>query len=450
MEEKVNNRIAYFYDDAVGNYFYASGHPMKPHRIKMAHNLIMAYDLHKYMRCLTPIRASESDLMRFHSRNYIHFLKSAEFATQDNGSLDDGSFDKYNVGDDSPVFDGLFEFCQISAGGSMSAARELTSGKADISINWAGGLHHAKKAEASGFCYVADCVLGILELLERYDRVMYIDIDIHHGDGVEEAFYTTDRVLTVSFHKYGNNYFPGSGDLKDVGIGRGKNYAVNIPLKDGITDEFYETIFQKVITHLINWYRPQAIMLQCGSDSLTGDRLGCFNLSIKGHSKCVKFVKNFGIPMLVCGGGGYTVRNVARCWCYETAVVLGLEDTVDNEIPPNEYQAYFAPKYHLHLIPSKMTNMNKWEDLENIYKSIVENLRHLPCAPNIQICADNPDKLLDLDENENEHDLVDDGLDDLYISDKIRFVDDRKDINFYSRPRPPMKKANSHDFYEDE
>lgn len=106
-------------------------------------------------------------------------------------------------------------------------------------MNWAGGLHHAKKSEASGFCYVNDIVLAILELLKYHQRVLYIDIDIHHGDGVEEAFYTTDRVMTVSFHKYGE-YFPGTGDLRDIGAGRGKYYSLNFPLRDGIDDQCYE------------------------------------------------------------------------------------------------------------------------------------------------------------------------------------------------------------------
>ena len=108
---------------------------------------------------------------------------------------------------------GLYEFCQLSAGGSVASAVKLNKQAADIAINWAGGLHHAKKSEASGFCYVNDIVLAILELLKYHQRVLYIDIDIHHGDGVEEAFYTTDRVMTVSFHKYGE-YFPGTGDLR--------------------------------------------------------------------------------------------------------------------------------------------------------------------------------------------------------------------------------------------
>lgn len=107
----------------------------------------------------------------------------------------------------------MYEFCQLSAGGSVAAAVKLNKQSADICINWGGGLHHAKKSEASGFCYVNDIVLGILELLKYHQRVLYIDIDVHHGDGVEEAFYTTDRVMTVSFHKYGE-YFPGTGDLR--------------------------------------------------------------------------------------------------------------------------------------------------------------------------------------------------------------------------------------------
>ena len=128
---------------------------------------------------------------------------------------------------------------------NSAAAKRITSGAADIAINWAGGLHHAKKAEASGFCYVNDIVLGILELLRVYPRVLYIDIDCHHGDGVEEAFYSTNRVLTCSFHKDGA-YFPGTGQLKDRGSGAGFGYAVNVPLKDGLSDQAFHTVFNPV------------------------------------------------------------------------------------------------------------------------------------------------------------------------------------------------------------
>ena len=220
------------------------------------------------------------------------------------------------------------------------ACTELASENADISINWSGGLHHAKKFEASGFCYVNDCVLGILELLKTYQRVLYIDIDCHHGDGVEEAFLTTDRVMTLSLHKYGD-FFPGTGALEDIGVEKGKYYSVNYPLGDGCDDGTFELAFKPVMNAIMENFRPEAIMLQCGADSLCGDRIGLFNLSIRGHGECVKFMKSFGVPMMLIGGGGYSLRNVARCWVHETSVACGVE--IPNEIPANDYSLYFYP-----------------------------------------------------------------------------------------------------------
>lgn len=274
----------------------------------------------------------------------------------------------------------MFQFFQISAGGSIGGAVKLNRRQADVAINWAGGLHHAKKCEASGFCYVNDIVLAILELLKHHKRVLYIDIDIHHGDGVEEAFYTTDRVMTVSFHKFGE-YFPGTGDVKDVGAGTGKHYSVNFPLRDGIDDTSYEGIFKPVIQKIMDTYQPNAVVLQCGADSLTGDRLGCFNLSIKGHAKCVDFVLKFNLPTLILGGGGYTIRNVSRCWTYETAVALG-EDVAD-ELPYNDYFEYYAPDFKLHITPSNMENLNSPEYLDKIKERLFENLRQVNHAPNV-------------------------------------------------------------------
>jgi histone deacetylase 1/2 len=181
---------------------------------------------------------------------------------------------------------------------------------------------------------LSDIVLGIIELLRYKSRVLYIDIDVHHGDGVEEAFYTTDRVMTVSFHKYGE-YFPGTGELRDIGVGSGKNYSVNFPLRDGIDDASYKSIFEPVIQNVMEHYRPEAVVLQCGGDSLSGDRLGCFNLSMRGHANCVAFVKSFNLPTLVLGGGGYTMRNVARTWAYETGLLV--DQPMDAVLPFNEY-----------------------------------------------------------------------------------------------------------------
>jgi len=289
---------------------------------------------------------------------------------------------RFNVGEDCPVFDGLFEFCQIYTSGSIGGAIRLNEGLADIAINWAGGLHHAKKSEASGFCYVNDCVLAILELLKSHQRVLYIDIDIHHGDGVEEAFYTTNRVMTCSFHKFGE-YFPGTGAVDDKGYGRGENYAINVPLHDGMDDESYRTVFRPVIAKIMEKFQPGAVVLQCGADSLSGDRLGCFKLSIRGHAECVAYVKSFNVPTLVLGGGGYTLRNVPRCWTYETSVLL--DTPIKDALPYNDYFEYYGPEYRLHLPVSNMENLNSPAYLEDVKLQVLKILDQVEIAPGTQI-----------------------------------------------------------------
>ncbi|KAG8755616.1 histone deacetylase [Serendipita sp. 396] len=372
-------RVCYFFDSDIGGFHYGPGHPMKPTRVRMTHSLVMNYGLYKKMEIYRAKPATKREMTQFHSDDYIEFLSKV---TPNNMNQYQKEQAKYTVGDDCPIFDGLFDYCAISAGGSMEGAARLSRDKCDIAINWAGGLHHAKKGEASGFCYVNDIVLGILELLRYHQRVLYIDIDVHHGDGVEEAFYTTDRVLTVSFHKYGE-FFPGTGDLRDMGSGKGKRYACNFPLREGITDENYKRIFEPVINQVMESYRPGAIVLQCGTDSLSGDKLGCLNLSMRGHANCIRFVKSFNLPLLLLGGGGYTMRNVSRAWAYETGLAAGYE--LGATLPINEYYDYFGPDYKLDVRSSNMEDKNSVEYLERIKNVVLEHLREIGGPPGIQM-----------------------------------------------------------------
>lgn len=381
-------RVSYFYQGDVGLHYYGPGHPMKPHRLRMTHQLILAYGLYRKMEVYKPKLSTHEQMEKFHSEDYVDFLSKI---SPDNMKMYTSLMQKHNVGEytDCPVFDGLFEFCQLYTGCSMDAALKLNHGLTDIAINWSGGLHHAKKMEASGFCYINDIVLAILELLKHHPRVLYIDIDIHHGDGVEEAFYVTDRVMTVSFHKFGD-FFPGTGDIRDIGVKNGKYYSVNVPLQEGIDDASYQTVFRPVIDKVMEIYQPTAVVLQCGADSLTGDRLGCFNLSLEGHANCVEFVKSFGLPTLVLGGGGYTVRNVARCWTYETSVLLNT--SISNDIPYNDFFEYYSPDFKLHLTPSpSMENANSRDTLEDITGRVLQNLKCLQGAPSIQMHPVPPD-----------------------------------------------------------
>ena len=388
--------VLYLHDDEIANYNYSRGHPMKPLRVSMTHTLVVNYNLHKQMDIMKPKHASYENLLNFHSNDYVNFLSSVCGDNMEDMSKD---LNNFNVKGDCPVFSGLFDYCKSVAGGSIMAASKINMKEYSTVINWSGGLHHAKKSEASGFCYVNDIVLCCLELLKVHERVLYIDIDIHHGDGVEEAFYCTDRVMTLSFHKYGD-FFPGTGRLEDRGREKGENYAVNVPLKDGIDDESYNKIFVPVVERIIETFQPSAIILQCGADCLSGDKLGCFNLTEKGHGDCVAYVKSFNLPTIVLGGGGYTIENVARAWTYDTGKILDVN--LDNDIPYNEFMDYYMPTYKLKVPKLNLENLNEQKDIDHIINTIYDNLKNIKAAPSVQMIQTPSNFVTD----ENDDDLV--------------------------------------------
>ena len=221
--------------------------------------------------------------------------------------------------------------------------------------------------------------------------MLYIDIDIHHGDGVELAFYHSNRVMTVSFHKYTGEFFPGTGKLDDNGANLGKHFCLNVPLQDGIDDEMYLTVFKTVIEDTVTAFRPTSIVLQCGADSLGCDRLGAFNLSIAAHGECVNFVRKFNVPLLVLGGGGYTIKNVSRCWTYETAVLVGAE--IPDALPATVYDPFFRDsEWKLHPpLTGHVENQNSAASLQKITIGIRTKLRYLQGAPSVAMQEIPPD-----------------------------------------------------------
>ncbi|TPX62585.1 hypothetical protein PhCBS80983_g00370 [Powellomyces hirtus] len=432
-------KVAYFYQEEASAFHYGEGHPMKPARLALTHNLVFGYGLHEKMNCFRSRSATDEEIAHYHSSDYIEFLQRV---TPDNRHLWSQWMTRFNLGvDDCPIFDGVYDFCLMYAGASLDAARKLSAGTSDIAVNWSGGLHHAKKWEASGFCYVNDIVLSILELLRVHPRIVYVDIDVHHGDGVQEAFYRSNRVMTVSFHRYDGSFFPGTGNIDEKGVGVGKNYAINVPLTESVDDDSYAYIFRNVMNDVMESFRPTAIVLQCGADSLAKDRLGCFNLSIRGHGECVKFMKNFNIPMLVLGGGGYTIRNVARAWTYETSVLV--DQVLDNDLPNNAYMSHFGPEYVLHTPIKDVSaeNTNPRQKLDYIREKIREYLRGVEHAPSVQM-QEIPSGLEKLHEN---GDWMADKNADMY-------ADFREDIGLFSdtRNEKELNTADDREHYQGE
>ncbi|KAH9029072.1 hypothetical protein EDB85DRAFT_2091152 [Lactarius pseudohatsudake] len=389
LTERVNPHsrpiVSYYFPKGVGEHHYGERHPMKPHRLSLTNALVMGYGLDKQIHHIhNPRPATREELEVYHDPQYIDFLsKQYHRVTPMNQDEMKHLIDTFNCVEDCPIFADMYEFCKMYTGGSLAGARKLSAGTTDTAINWSGGLHHAKRGEANGFCYVNDAVLAILEMLKYHPRVLYIDIDIHHGDGVELAFYHSNRVMTVSFHKYTGDFFPGTGKLDDNGAGLGKYFCINVPLQDGIDDDMYLTVFKTVIGDTVTHFQPTSIVLQCGADSLGLDRLGAFNLSIAAHGECVNYVRTFGVPLLVVGGGGYTVKNVSRCWAYETAVLVGAD--IPDTLPATVYDAYFADSgWKLHPpLTGKVDNLNSPAGLQRITMSIREKLRYLGGAPSV-------------------------------------------------------------------
>ena len=393
-------RVAYFYDNDYAGMYYGADHPMKPPRIAMTHSLVIGYGLDKYMDVYKPRRAQRDELLSFHSEDYVETLRSTD---PDTFRTTISSFAKYGLDEDCPIFPGLFDFCRLYSGASIEGAAKLNSGQYDIAVNWAGGLHHAKKSSSSGFCFINDCVLGILELLKVHARVLYIDIDIHHGDGVEEAFYCTDRVMTLSTHLYRPEwFFPGTGALEEIGEGPGRGYSVNVPLVEGCTDDDFMFMFKPILERVMQVFSPGAIVLQCGADGLVGDRLGTFNMTVEGHAQAVELVKSYNIPTLVLGGGGYTKTNVARAWTLGTAALVGA--TLEDELPESRFENFFSPEKSLRYNPApRFQDLNTKEDLHALRGVILDNLKRLSSAPGVGLDIHPPEEFIPHDRTlENE------------------------------------------------
>jgi histone deacetylase 1/2 len=390
--------VCYYYDSGIANVDYGAEHVMVPRRVAMTHALVASYGLLPHMTRLRTTPATEHDLRAFHDDGYVRLLRDISpdgyYRRHDNNIRARARACRVGVPDedeeadgghyDNPVIDGLWDYCLRYAGGSLAAARALAAGRSDIAINWSGGMHHACSGKASGFCYVNDIVLAIQHLLDTFARVLYVDIDVHHGDGVEEHFKGDERVMTVSFHRYdGDQYFfPGTGKAGDVGEGKGKYRTLNVPMKAGMDDASYlHSLFVPIMDTVMSRFQPDAVVLQCGADSLYGDRLGGFNLSVSGHAACVSYLRSCNVPLLLLGGGGYTVNHVASCWCYETAVAVGKEEEIPDDIPHHGYEHYYRDQgYKLHYPVPKKSSIKK-EDIDKIKQDALANLRMLNEPP---------------------------------------------------------------------
>ncbi|XP_065656313.1 histone deacetylase 8 [Hydra vulgaris] len=359
-------------------------HPKVKGRASMVHDLIESYDLLSLVKIVAPVEASRNDLLTYHTEKYIQTLEfvekrlvnSIESHEEDCFNEDEINYiNEIGLGYDCSLFSNIYLYAKAVVGGTLSAANCLIDSQAVVSINLNGGWHHAHTDEASGFCYVNDIVIGILKLLTKFKKIFYIDLDVHHGDYVEEAFLYTNKVVTFSIHKFGDGFFPGTGMKNSIGKGKGKYYTINAPLKDGVDNKMFTYVFKNIFTEVFQCFSPEVIVVQCGADCLTGDPLGSFNLTSEALVDCVKFVLNEKVPTMILGGGGYNLSNTARCW---TQVIAGiLNATLNNDIPEHEKLECYGPDFALSFNPNHKKNENSLEYIEDLLSFLKGNIKFM-------------------------------------------------------------------------
>lgn len=304
-------RAAFIYDDKLADHVLSETHPMKPVRLRYTYELLQAY--HAFgstgSKVTEPRLATEDEVLRFHTRPYLDAVKAVSECDRSDYQVE------FGLGSgDNPVYAGMYEAARLSTGASLKGAQMLASGEMNAVFNISGGLHHAMPGYASGFCLFNDPVLAIMELQSRGMKVAYVDVDCHHGDGVQQAFYDNDQVLTISMHESGRFLFPGTGFTSEVGTGHGLGYSVNVPLYPYTTDDIYCWAFGEVVEPLIEAFRPDVLVTQLGVDSHFLDPITHLALTVQGFGRIVEKLSRFASLWLALGGGGYDLQAVARAW----------------------------------------------------------------------------------------------------------------------------------------
>ena len=312
----------FIYSPELEKYHYPPEHPFNTVRAKKARETINSMGLlsRSNVREVPPVPADRIVLKKFHSARYLHALKSTSQGRWDAEALEMG------IGtQDCPVFPGLYNYAALAAGGTLVAAKQILAGDADVAFNPSGGFHHAGPERASGFCYINDVALACMVLAERVKRVLYLDVDVHHGDGVAYAFYDRSDVMTISFHQDPRTLFPGTGFADEIGTGQGKGYCVNVPLPVGTYDQVYLKAFEAIALPLIKAYNPDVFVFELGADALAGDPLAHLQLTNNVYAEIVHHLLAFNKPVVATGGGGYNVDNTVRAWALAWSIFSGAD-----------------------------------------------------------------------------------------------------------------------------
>lgn len=328
-------------------YNFGPGHPMSPERMDLTARLAQSLGLFDldHVAVEAPDVATVAELETVHTADYVEAVRrvSADPATPDEAR---------GLGtEDDPAFAGMHEAAARLAGGSLLAAAAILDGSAVHAVNFGGGMHHAARSRASGFCIYNDAALAVQRLLDGGARkVAYIDVDAHHGDGTESIFWDDPRVLTVSLHETGMTLFPGTGFANEIGGPGAEGTAVNVALPAGTGDAGWLRAFYAVVPQLVEAFQPEIIVSQHGCDSHRTDPLTHLNLSVDGQREAASAVGNLAARLcggrwIATGGGGYDVLHVVpRAWSHLVAIAAGRPVPLRSPVP-QDWRHYVEDRF---------------------------------------------------------------------------------------------------------
>jgi acetoin utilization protein AcuC len=322
-------RFAFIHSAEIEKYRYPDTCPFKTERAGLTKGILVSGGSYAggNRSEVAPHSLSDEEIARFHTPDYIERLKRVS-----SGNIDASDLFAGLGTPDTPIFNELYSYAALAAGGTVTGANLLLNSGVSMAFNPSGGYHHAFADKAGGFCYVNDVVLGCMALKNAGKKVFCLDLDVHHGNGTQAAFFRDRRVFTVSLHESGKTLFPWGGYEDEIGEGHGRGFNVNVPLPAGTDDALYCRVFNEIVPPLLSAYKPDVIVLELGMDVLSTDPLAHFKMTNNAFADILPLVMKQGVPILAVGGGGYNPENTARGWALLWTVLCGIEPESDMSI----------------------------------------------------------------------------------------------------------------------
>ncbi|WP_332634630.1 acetoin utilization protein AcuC [Halalkalibacter flavus] len=324
-------------------YRFNEKHPFNHLRLQLTYDLLTSLHALDSSLILPPRMATDNEIALIHDEEFIHAVKSAS-----KGMLDEAIASNYGLGtEDTPIFPHMHEAASLLVGGTLQAVDEVMSGNANHALHLGGGLHHGFKGKASGFCIYNDSSIAIEYMKRKYGaRVLYVDTDAHHGDGVQWSFYDDPDVCTLSIHETGRYLFPGTGQVHEKGSGKGYGFSINVPVDAFTEDESFLEVYETAFREVVEFFKPDVILTQNGADAHHYDPLTHLCSTIKTYKYIPKLAHELAHEYcdgrwIAVGGGGYDIwRVVPRAWALIWLTMTNQINQLDQGIPPSWIQKW--------------------------------------------------------------------------------------------------------------